>query len=217
MIIRANPLTPSQAIGNPEDADYPLLKGKEVMIQADFMDSAGQAFTDMAGDFEGTLDEILSMDLNSNFRRAVFIATLNAVMSHLGLIDKTVHCKDDEPRKCSLQLAETIGERYGRPKIAFVGFQPGMIRALAEKYDIRVTDMDADNIGTKKFGVLIGDPEKTSDNLEWCDIALVTGTTAANGTLDKFLGLNKPVIFYGVTISGTAELLSLDSFCTFGH
>ncbi|MFA5055893.1 MAG: hypothetical protein WC562_06980 [Dehalococcoidia bacterium] len=45
----------------------------------------------------------------------------------------------------------------------------------------------------------------------------MTGTTAANGTLGNFLGLKKPVIFYGVTISGTAKLLGLDSFCTFGH
>lgn len=216
VVVRANPLSPTQAIGNPEDADYPLLKGKEVMIQADFMGSAGHAFTDMAGNFQGTLDEIISMELNNNFRRAVFISTLNAVMKHLGLVDKTTHCRDDEPRQCSLQLAKAIGEKYGHPRIAFVGFQPGMIRALAEKYELRVTDMDAGNIGTEKSGIVIGGPEKTKENLEWCDIALVTGTTAANGTLGDFLGLDKPVLFYGVTISGTAKLLGLDVFCTFG-
>ncbi|MFA5055894.1 MAG: hypothetical protein WC562_06985 [Dehalococcoidia bacterium] len=149
VLIRANPLSPSQAIGNPEDEDYPLLKGKEVMIQADFLDSSGHAFTDMAGNFHGTLDEIMSMELNNNFRRAVFISTLNAVMRHLGLADKTVHCRDDEPKRCSLQLVKTIEERYGRPKIAFVGFQPGMIRALSEKFEMKVTDMDPDNIGKR--------------------------------------------------------------------
>jgi len=217
VVIRANPLSPSQAIGNPEDADYPLLKGKEVMIQADFRGSFGHAFTDMAGNFQGTLDEVISMELNNNFRRAVFISTLNAVMKHLGLADKTVHCRDDEPKRCSLQLVKTIEEKYGHPKIAFVGFQPGMIRALAEKFELKVTDMDPDNIGKEKFGIIIDSPEKAGDNLAWCDIALVTGTTAANGTLGSFLGLRKPVIFYGVTISGTAKLLGLDSFCTFGR
>lgn len=217
VLVRANPLSPSQAIGNPEDEDYPLLKGKEVMIQADFMGSSGHAFTDMAGNFQGTLDEIISMELNNNFRRAVFISTLNAMMKHLGLADKTMHCRDDEPKRCSLQLVKTIEEKYGHPKIAFVGFQPGMIRALSEKFELKVTDMDPDNIGKEKFGVIIDGPDKTGDNLAWCDIALVTGTTAANGTLGNFLGLKKPVIFYGVTISGTAKLLELDSFCTFGH
>ena len=216
VVVRANPLSPTQAIGNPEDADYPLLKGKEVMIQAEFKGSAGHAFTDMAGNSQGTLDEIISMELNTNFRRAVFISTLNAVMKHLGLVDKTVHCRDDEPRQCSLQLVKAIGEKYGHPRIAFVGFQPGMIRALAEKYELRVTDMDAANIGTEKFGIVIGGPEKTKENLEWCDVALVTGTTAANGTLGDFLGLDKPVLFYGVTISGAAKLLGLDAFCAFG-
>ncbi len=46
-VVNIRPLTPQEAIGNPERDDFPLLKGKEVMIQADFRGSRGQAFTDM--------------------------------------------------------------------------------------------------------------------------------------------------------------------------
>ena len=98
IIIRATPLSPEEAIGNPEDRDYPLVTGVERLMQAKYRGSLGQAFTDMHGDFSGRLSDIAGMDLTNNFRRAIFISSLNAVMRHLGLIDKSVHCRDNEPR-----------------------------------------------------------------------------------------------------------------------
>jgi hypothetical protein len=94
VVIRAKPLTPEEAIGNPEGEDFPILEGVERLMQAEFAGSFGQAFTDMYGDFEGTLQDVLAMELNNNYRRAIFVATLNAVMRHLGMIGGSVHCKD---------------------------------------------------------------------------------------------------------------------------
>ncbi len=96
--ISAKTLSAEEAIGNPERDDFPLLKGKERLMQAEFNGSLGQAFTDLYGNFEGTLQNVLDMELKNNFRRAIFIATLNAVMRHLGLIDGTIHCKNNGPR-----------------------------------------------------------------------------------------------------------------------
>jgi hypothetical protein len=215
VIIRANPLSPEQAIGNPEDKDYPLVAGVERLMQAEFRGSLGQAYTDMYGDFSGTLSEIVDMDLKNNFRRAIFISSLNAVMKHLGLITKTVHCKNAQPPECSQELVRYIEKNYGQPKVAMVGFQPRMVEALAKHFELRVTDMDKDNIGKEKFGVKIDDPSRAEENLRWCDIALVTGTTVVNDTIDQFR-IDKPVIFYGITISGAAKLLGLNHFCPFG-
>jgi len=215
VIVRAATLSPEQAIGNPEDKDYPIVKGVERLMQAEFRVGRGQAFTDRYGNFSGRLADIAAMDLNNNFRRAVFIASLNAVMRQLGMIDRTVHCKDEQPRECSLELVKYIEANYGQPKIAMVGFQPRMVEALAKKFELRVTDMDRENIGREKFGVSIDDPTKTGHNLDWCDIALVTGTTAVNGTIEQF-GINRPVVFYGVTISGAARLAGLNRFCPLG-
>ncbi len=131
VVIHAIPLSPEEAIGNPEDKDYPLVTGVERMMQAELKGSRGHAFTDMYGDFSGRLSDIMEMDLTNNFRRAIFISSLNAVMRHLGLIDKSVHCKDDEPPRCSHELTKYIERNYGRPKIAMVGFQPRMVEALA--------------------------------------------------------------------------------------
>jgi len=215
IVVRATPLSAEQAIGNPEDRDYPLVAGVERLMQAEFRGSLGQAFTDMYGDFSGRLSDIAEMDLKNNFRRAIFISSLNAVMKHLGLITKTLHCKNNQPRECSDELVRYIEKNYGHPRVAMVGFQPRMIEALAKRFELRVTDMDENNIGKEKFGVRIYDPSQTEGHLEWCDIAVVTGSTVVNNTIDQFM-ISKPVIFYGVTISGVAKLLSLNHFCPFG-
>jgi hypothetical protein len=216
VVIKAAVLSPQEAIGNPEDRDYPLIVGKERIMQAEFRGSLGQAFTDMYGNFSGKLSEITSIELTNNFRRAIFISSLNAVMRYLGLINKTTHCRDDEPRLCSYELAKYVAENYGRPRIAVVGFQPRFVEALSKKFELRVTDMDQANIGTEKFGCIIHGPQVTEENLEWCDVALVTGTTIVNNTIEQFM-ISKPVIYYGVTISGAAKLLGLNNFCYFGH
>jgi len=120
IMIRAKPLTPEEAIGNPESEDFPILKGDERLMQAEFRGSFGQAFTDMHGNFEGTLRDVLDMELTNNFRRAIFIASLNAVMRNLGMIEGSVHCKDSGPEECGEDLVEFLG-KYGRSRIALVG------------------------------------------------------------------------------------------------
>ena len=213
--ITATPLTPEEAIGNPEDRDYPLLKGKERIMEADFRGAKGHAFTDMYGDFSGNLLEVATMPLKNNFRRAILVSSLNAVMRHLKMVEKSVHCKDDAPPKCARELVSHIREHYGHPRIAMVGHQPRMVQALSKEFEIRVTDLDPDNIGQTRFGIVIGGSEETQANISWSDLCVVTGTTLTGGTFPDFL-VNKPKIFYGVTIAGPAELLNLERFCPYG-
>ena len=50
--------------------------------------------------------------------------------------------------------------------------------------------------------------------LEWCDLALVTGTAVVNGTLEAILKVaGAKAVFYGISIAGVAELLGLERFC----
>jgi len=215
VIIRARPLTVEEAIGNPEAKDFPLQKGQERLMQAEFMGSLGQAYADQYGDFEGSLEEILGMDLKNNYRRAIFVATLNAVLRRLGLIDRTIHCKDQDPSRCAEELNRYIKNRYGMKKILQIGFQPRMVESLSSDFQLRVIDLDPHNIGKKIKNALIKGPETTEMAMKWADIFLVTGTTLVNGTIGKFLGDN-PVIFYGTTIAGAAYLMGWERFCAFG-
>jgi len=214
--VQARVLSTEEAIGNPEADDFPLQKGRERLMQAEFLGSAGQAFTDQYGDFEGILDDIVKMDFENNFRRAVFVSTVNAVLRHLGRIEKTVHCRDQEPAECAVELASHIQRKYGEGKIAMVGFQPRMVESLASRFPLRVLDLDRDNIGTNKYQVTIEGPETTDEAVGWADLLVVTGTTLVNGSIGEFLG-GKPVLFYGTTISGAAHLMNWERFCARSH
>ncbi|SPD71887.1 conserved hypothetical protein [uncultured Desulfobacterium sp.] len=213
--ITARTLTPEEAIGNPEDSDYPIQKGRERLMEADFKGSKGQAFTDMFGNFKGSLSDIIEMELANNFRRAVFVSSINAVMRHLGLVEKTIHCKDTAPITCAQKLINHIKREFGNPMVAMVGLQPRMVEALGKEFELRVTDLDEENIGKQKFGVMIDPPEQTGANIKWCDIALITGSTLVNDTIGEFK-TDKPCIFFGVTIAGPARLLGLANFCPCG-
>ena len=213
--VTAQTLSPEEAIGNPEEDDYPILKGRERIMEAQFRGARGHAFTDMFGNYRGTINEIIGMEMKNNFRRAVFVSTLNAVLRYLGMVEGTVHCKDRAPQECSKILVEKIRSEFGNPKILLVGFQPRMAEALARGFALRITDLDEANIGTKKFGVMIQSPQEVQRNIEWCDLMVVTGSTAVNNTMKEFIG-KKPVIFYGVTVAGAAHLLGLNRFCPLG-
>ncbi len=212
--ISVRTLSPQEAIGDPEHTDYPLIKGRERMMEAEFLGSRGQAYTDMFGNFAGSMGEILEMDLTNNFRRAVFVSAINALCRRLGLVENTVHCRNDKPPLCAMELASFVSASYGNPKIAMVGLQPRMVETLSKFFELRVTDMDDDNIGTAKFGTLISGPDQTASNLEWCDIAIATGTTLTNDSLKEFLQ-SKPVIYYGVTIAAASNFLNLTRFCPY--
>ncbi|MBW1650281.1 MAG: hypothetical protein JRJ44_06320 [Deltaproteobacteria bacterium] len=212
--IRCKILSASEAIGKPSDEDYPIIKGKEVMVEAVFKGAKGQAFTEEFENTDYSVEDLLKISLNSNKKRASFIAALNAIFRHLKLCDKTVHCKDNEPKECACGLSD-IGRGYNN--ILLIGYQPRFLEALIADHNVRVLDMDNDNIGSKRFGILIESPDITKDAVKWSDLIFATGSTIVNGTIDNFINKNKPVTFYGVTISAAAKILNLKTYCYCGH
>ena len=212
--VRCQALSAEQAIGTPDRDDYPIIKGREVMVEAEFRGSRGQAFTDGYGEGEFTIADLLALDLETNRNRACFVSGLNAVMSCLGFCEKTVHCRDQEPKTCAGQLKDVIpsGKR-----VLLIGYQPGFLGALAPHYKTRVVDLDKDNIGRTVAGVTIESPEKTGEAMADSDVILATGSCLVNGTITDFLNCGKPVIFFGVTIAGAAKILGLNRYCQCAH
>jgi hypothetical protein len=210
--VNAGPLTVKQAIGEPDMGDFPIQKGKEKLMEACFRGFRGQAFTDHYGDFSGKLVEIAALPLVTNFNRAIFVASLNAVMNALGKADGTIHCKDCGPKDCAQAMPGFIQQAYGVGRVAIIGFQPAMAESLSREMEIRLLDLDPDNIGQIKRGVLVEGPESAADVLQWAELLVVTGTTLANDSIAHFL-IDKPVLFYGTTIAGAASLMHWDRFC----
>jgi len=214
--IKARILKAEEAIGRPQRKEFPLVKGEEKIIEASFKNAIGHAFTDQPSNFEGTLNAVLSLGLNTNKERAIFIATINAVMRYLGLVKNTRHCKNEEPELCAEELIRYIKQEYGNVKVGIIGFQPAFVDHLRKHFIIRVTDYNVKNIGKIKYNILIENGYIGNKNvLEWADVILATGSSVVNGSIVEILPYREKTIFYGVTIAGPAVLLGLKRFCVY--
>ena len=213
--IKCKPLSVEEAIGSPDHDDYPIVKGKEVMMAATFNGAVGQSFTDEYTDISLAVDGLLELDHTKTNERAIFIAGLNAVYRSLQLCEKTIHCKDKEPVECARNLIEQ--PQFSGKKILLAGLQPRFLEYLAGQNTMRALDLDPDNVGSEKFGVRIESGENFEDGLDWCDMIFATGSTIVNGTITNFLNCGKPAVFFGVTISAPAKILGLSSYCHCGH
>ncbi len=212
--LKTKALSPEEAIGITKRKDFPIITGKDVMIQAECMGALGQAFTDAPVVFHGNLKEICSLDLNDSHSRGIFIASLNAVMKALGKVECTVHCRNDGPELCAADVTAYLKEHYGNPRIALIGYQPALLEHLASAFSVRITDMNPDNVGQTRFGVLIESAEKNREITHtWADLILVTGSTVCNGTITQFLDQLDRTLFYGTSLAGAAPLLGLPRIC----
>jgi len=217
-------LSPRDAIGDAND-DFVIKKGKEYVIEATFDKASGQAFTGIACEWNGTLEELLSLDLSDTRNRGIFVASMNAVLRSLGLAAGTNHCRDEDPTNCGPEIAGQLKARFGAKRVGLIGLQPAILKALVNSFNqdhVRVVDLNPDNIGSLKCGIEVWDGQSDLRRLvEWSEVGLATGSSIVNGTIDDIVKLfkdyNKPVVFFGNTISGTAALLDIDHICPFGR
>lgn len=216
--IEARVLSSKEAIGTPERKDFPLVRGKEHLIEANFMGVKGQAFTDEPSNFRGKIGDIINLRLESNRERALFIASINAFYRYVGEVEGTVHCKNEEPEICAERLVSFVRDRWGNPKVGLIGYQPAFLEACARNFRVRVLDLNPNLVRKERYGVEVEDGDECcKEVVEWADVLLVTGSTIVNGTISRFLECSKPVLFYGVTIAAPSLILGLDRFCPLSH
>ncbi|MEA5002524.1 MAG: DUF364 domain-containing protein [Christensenella sp.] len=210
-------LTPEEAIGKTQRQDFPIITGKDVMIEAVYKGYRGQAFTDAPSQYTGGLGEILDLDIENNPRdRGVFIATVNAVMAALGRCTGTVHCRTDGPEQCALEMQAYLKASYPEARrIALIGYQPALLEMLATSgYALRVLDLNPANVGQRRYGVMVEDGSVMQDAVTAdSDLILCTGSTLCNGTIVDYMDLPVPVLFFGITIAGSADLLGVKRVC----
>jgi len=222
--INVLPLSSHNAIGNAE-GDFAIKKGKEYVIEATFDNARGQAFTGKPRQWDGTLEEILSLDLSDVGNRGIFVAAMNAVLRFLGQATGTIHCRDEDPTNCGPEIARQIEARFGSRRFGIVGLQPAILQGLVKHFSpqaIRVVDLNPENIGTSKYGVEVWDGQTDLRRLaRWAEVGMATGSSIVNGTIDDiikcFQDEGKPLVFFGNTISGAVALLGLDRLCPFGR
>ncbi len=221
VIIKTRILKPAEAIGKPDRDDFPLLKGREVLMEATFLNVNGQAYTDAPSEFAGPLSSIIDLPLDDSRRKALFIAALNAVMRYVCPDLTTIHCKDNEPEECAREIVNFL-RSLNPGSLGLIGLQPAILASLVNllgAHDILCVDRDEKNCDMIKSGVSIGWGDKLGMEtlFKQSDLILATGSTVVNGTLTDIINLaedyHRPVYFYGTTIAGAARLMNLNHLC----
>lgn len=218
-------LSPEEALGRPKRRDFPIVEGRERVIEASLQGFRAHAFTDSPAEFHGTLDEIMELTLESKSNRALFVAVMNALLARLGYIKGVLHCRDDEPEKCAMQIAASIRSRWGDVRVGLIGLNPAIAEGLAQEFGgekVRITDLNRDNIGKMRHGVEILDGRTEQEKLiSHCSVVLITGTTLVNGTMDDILELvnryNREFLIYGVTAAGACWMMGWPRMCPYGR
>ena len=216
-------LTPEEAIGVPGRRDFPIILGKERVVEAEVLGARAHAFTDFPGENVGDLREVFNFPLTSNKERSIFVATLNATLKYLNLIDNTIHCKDEDPERCGKKIASQILETWGKVKVGFIGLNPAIAENLIETFgaeNVRITDLNKQNVNSSKYGVKIWDGnEMTEELIKQSHVILITGTTLVNATFDPIMDYicnhKKDYLIYGVTGAGICKLLGLNRICPY--
>jgi uncharacterized protein (DUF4213/DUF364 family) len=223
--VLAKPLTTEEAIGTPGRRDFPIIIGKERVVEASVLGAKGHAFTDSPREFTGTLAEVLGLGLAVNQERAVFLATLNATLNHLGLVTATVHCKDDDPENCAVDIAKAVTRQDDPVNVGLIGLNPAIAERLVDTFgagQVRITDLNGENVGESRFGVEVWDGnERTVDLIDSSDVIVLTGTTLVNGTFDwtwnRIQSRGKRCLVYGVTAAGVSTLAGFERICPYGR
>lgn len=218
--VSARPLSPQEAIGQPQRHDFPILEGKERVVEATVLGARGQAFTDSPCEFDGRVRDALETHVSNNSARAIFLATTNALLAHMGYVHGTVHCRDNAPEECAAEMSRAARAIEAR-KVGLIGFNPAIAEALVREFGtsgVRITDLNPQSIGSDQFGVTIWDGRvRTADLIRSCDLILTTGTTLVNGAFDGIWQLvqleNKRLVLYGVTAAGFCRLMNFERWC----
>ena len=198
--------------------EYALMRGKEVILHCELCSVYGQVFTDTHLPFKGLVKDVLNLDLKTSHNRAVFFATLNAIMHLSGKLPRTVHCRGVDAENCGELMVKYLKTRFGEAKVLHVGYQPGHIKALVSAFkDVYVTDMNPENVGKTKFGIKILPRKLNPKLIKKADVVCITGSTLINGTLFSLIAecekQNTPFVLYGVSAKSAAKFLGYDTFC----
>jgi len=194
--------------------EYALIRGPEVLVECTIAGFKGHAFTPYPLSHEGPLGEMInSIDLNNIGWRGVFFATLNALLTKMGIINGGAHCIGNEPELCGVELANYLLEKFGdKASILHIGYQPGHVKALENRFSkLYVTDLNRDVVGNIKYGVRVIDGSANRDLINRVDIVLITGSAIVNKTIydiiEQVYRQDKTGIIYGVTAKGAHAIL----------
>ena len=199
----------------PEGYQLSSVKRGEYRVNAQILGSKGEAYTELASDFSGTLDDALNIPVSDKGISAITISAINAVLAHLGLCQGTFSDESEAHTDYASRLCEYVKENYDGKNIILVGYDGYIVKNfMDEGIDFWTMDKDPDNITQDRFNHVIVNSGKYNREccFAWGKLFIVTGSTLCNGTITQYLNKGKDILLYGITASGAAALLDLPIF-----
>lgn len=188
----------------------------EYRVTALFRDCPGEAYTEKPSDWEGTVEEAISLPATEEEGISpITVAVINSVMSYLGLCKGTFSSDFKTRGNYASDLYDYIKAHYGMENIVLVGYDGHIVKKFVDGgMDFWTLDRDPDNISQDRFRHIVVNSAKLNREscFAWADVFIVTGSTLTNGTITQFLDHGTDILFYGITIAGTAKLLGFDWF-----
>ncbi len=200
-------------------SEYAIMRGREYMMECRLGGVKAHVFTPKPYTGETSVGEILSLKLDRIVNRSIFYCGLNVILRYLGLIDKTIHCRGNEPIYCAEKMIDKLYSLHGDKKLLIIGYQPAIVEKAVEKFSyVEVVDMDPVNIGKKVGDTIIRDAVEEVKLIRKADIVLATGSSIINSSFwniysearDRYLYL------YGVSGAGIAYVLGIPRLCYYG-
>ena len=103
-------------------------------MEAEFAGARAHVFTDSPKEFIGKLADVVDLPLDSNGNRAIFVGVLNAVLRYLDWTEKTLHCRDEEPEQCAVEIAAFLKCKYHDATVGLVGLNPAIAESLSDAF-----------------------------------------------------------------------------------
>ena len=199
----------------PEGDVISAVNRPEYRVTAKICGSKGEAYTECPEGFEGTLGQVLKLPVSEKGIDARILASMNAVMNHLGLCPGTMSEDPKDLAEYADALCRHITVEYGTGNLVLVGYDGYLVkRFMDEKLDFWTLDRNPEHITKDRFHhVIVNSGRYNRESCQaWGRLLIVTGSTFCNGTVTQFLDMGLPVLFYGITCAAAATLLELPWF-----
>lgn len=205
---------PEQTL-RPENEPLSTVARPEYCVTAELCGTKGEAYTEEASSFSGTLKEALEIPPSEKGISAITAAALNAAICYLGLAPGAFPEGEEARVAYADALCRYVTEHFGKSNIILVGYDGYLVkRFMEEGLDFWTMDLDPANITQNRFHhVVVNNAKRNRESsFVWGKSFLITGSSLCNGTILHYLNSEKELLFYGITIAGAATILKLPWF-----
>ena len=111
------------------EGDIPSEASKpEYRVTALICNTRGEAYTETPADFEGSLKDVLSLPVSEKGIDARIIASINAVMAHLGLCPGTFSEDPEEHARYADTICSHLAGQYKDKTLILVGYDGYIVK-----------------------------------------------------------------------------------------